>query len=63
MKVHVIEIRKKRDEEPTERQSSVYTDDVACLYQDRNGVFILRKSGTLMKVKHSLEELVQTFNL
>ena len=60
-KVHVTEIRKKRDEEPTERRSEVYVDDVACLYRDRNGVFILKKGGILMKVNHTLEELKPYF--
>ena len=61
-KVHVITLRKRRDEdEVTERRSEIYRKDVACLYKDRNGVFIVNKSGLMIKVKHSLKELYPYF--
>ena len=61
-KVHVITLRKRRDEdEVTESRSEIYRKDVACLYKDRNGVFIVNKSGFMIKVKHSLKELYPYF--
>ena len=61
-KVHVITLRKRRDEdEVTEGRSEIYRKDVACLYKDRNGVFIVNKSGFMIKVKHTLEELKPYF--
>ena len=61
MKVQVITLRSKKldsgEYEVAEQYSSIYRDEVACLYQDRNGVQILLKKGTLVKVKHSLKEM------
>lgn len=63
-KIHVITLRKRKDEdEVTEGHAEVFKDDVACLYKDRNGVFIVKKSGIMMKVKHSLKELKPYFGL
>ena len=61
-KVHVITLRKKKGEdEVTEGREEIHEKDVACLYKDRNGVFILKKNGILTKVKHTLEELYPYF--
>lgn len=63
-KIHVITLRKRKGEdEVIEGHDEIFKDDVSCLYQDRNGVFILKKSGILTKVKHTLEELRPYFDL
>ena len=61
MKIHVITLRRKKTEsgdfEEVEKYAPINKRDVACLYKDRKGVFILRRDGILVKVKHSLEEM------
>ena len=65
MKVQVITLKSKKldsgEYEVTEKYSSIYRNEVACLYKDRNGVYILLKKGILVKVKHSLSEMESYF--
>lgn len=58
MKVHVTTLRRFGDSDfEEEKYESFYRDEIACLYRDRKGVFLLRKNGILVKVKHSLKEM------
>lgn len=61
-RVSVVAIRRKKGEdEETEQYMQLQTKEVSCLYSDRNGVFILKKNGILIKVKHTLDEIAPYF--
>lgn len=50
----------RRDQETDsiiEYELKLYNHEVACLYQDRYGVYVSTYGGRLYKVKHTLEEL------
>jgi hypothetical protein len=45
-----------------EYELKLYNHEIACLYQDRYGVYVSTYSGRLYKVKHTLEELEVELN-
>lgn len=62
--IYVTALRKRKDEiEEIEYIQKLHKDEIACLYQSRYGVFILKKNGILTKVKHSLQEIENTLNI
>jgi len=64
MKIHLTGLfRDKESEEykEIEKRTEFSTDDLACIYKDGRGVYLLKKNGILMKVKHSLEDMEAYF--
>jgi hypothetical protein len=55
-------IRKDEKGELVEYELKLYKQDIACLYQDRYGVYVSTASGKLYKVKSSLEDLDKELN-
>ena len=60
-KLQLNGLRRSRSEEEhgqdEEYRLELWYSDVACLYKDRNGVFITTKGGKSFRVNHTLEEL------
>ena len=62
MKVRLLKvIRNKETKEETSVETEIDSDEVQCVYRDRNGVLISLKNGYLVKVDHSYQEMANTF--
>ena len=61
MKIYLEQIYRKRNEdgemEEAKKTLELNTNSIACLYKDRNGVFITTKGGKMYKMNHSFKEL------
>jgi len=56
-------IRKDEKGDIVEYSLKLYAHQISCLYKDRGGVYVSTFSGSLYKVKHTLEELEVELNL
>ena len=62
MKVRLLKIVRDREtKEEISVEAEVDTDDVQCVYRDRNGVLLALTSGYTVKVAHSYQEMIDTF--
>jgi len=62
MKIRLLRIvRDKVTKEEIQVPSEVDTEEVQCVYKDRNGVSLSLKNGYTVKVAHTLEEMVDCF--
>lgn len=56
--IHLVKIKRNNDTgEETLLPLTISANDIACLYRDRKGVFLLTQKGTLHKIKHKIHEI------
>jgi len=62
MKVRLLRVSiNKETKEEVQIPMDVDTEEVQCVYKDRNGVSVSLKNGFVFKVAHSLKEMEDTF--
>ena len=62
MKVRFMRIVVNREtKEEIQVPAEIDTEEVQCVYKDRNGVLLSLTSGNLLKVAHRLDDMVECF--
>ena len=64
MLVNLVKIKTDRDtKEDFVVSLNVQSEEIACLYKDRNGVFLITIQGTMHKLNHDINDLTAYLRL